>query len=88
VRINRIQTSHGDVLLVKHPLMQDVPEFNERAFILDMDKIKQRPFVGASTKLRMNIQAPDVDGKKHEYLTQIGLQVENQLTHAVHFNVA
>lgn len=88
VRINRIQTSHGDVMLVKHPLMQDLPEYNERAFILDMDKIKQRPFVGASTKLKMNIQAPDVDGEKHEYLTQMGLQVENELTHAIHFNVA
>jgi hypothetical protein len=88
VRINRIQTSHGDVMLVKHPLMQDVPEYNERAFILDMDKIKQRPFVNASTKLKQNIQAPDVDGRKDEYITQTGLQVENQLTHAVHFNVA
>ena len=88
VRINRIQTSHGDIMLVKHPLMQDVPEYNERAFILDMDKLKQRPFVNADTKLRMNIQAPDVDGKKHEYLTQMGLQVENQLCHALHFNIA
>lgn len=88
VRVNRIQTSHGDLMLVKHPLMQDLPEYNERCYYMDMEKIKQRPFVNAATKLKMNIQAPDVDGEKHEYLTQIGLQVENQLCHAVHFNVA
>ena len=88
VRINRIQTSHGDVMLVKHPLMQDLTEYNERCYVLDMDKIKQRPFVNAATKLKLNIQAPDVDGKKSEYITQMGLQVENQLCHAVLYDVA
>jgi hypothetical protein len=88
VSISKIQTSHGDLMLVKHPLLQETAAYNERMFILDMDKISERPFVGANTKLKTNIQTPSVDGEVHEYLTQIGLQVENETCHAVLYNAA
>lgn len=88
VRLTKVTSSHGDLLLVKHPILQSTPGYNERVFILDMDAIAERPFKGADTKLRMNIQAPDVDGEKHEYLTQIGLEVRNELKHMVLYNCA
>lgn len=88
VRVNRVQTSHGDLMLVKHPLLAETAAYNERCFYLDMDKVKLRPFVNADTQLRKNIQTNDLDGEKHEYLTQIGLQVENELCHGIHYGAA
>lgn len=87
VKVNKIQSSHGDLLVVKHPLLSETNFFNERMFTLDMDKLKERPFVGARTQLKMNIQTPSQDGEEHEYLTQMGLQVENQEASGVLFNV-
>ncbi len=88
VRLTKVTSSHGDLMLVKHPLLQAVAAYNERVYMLDMDAIAERPFKGADTKLRMNIQAPDVDGEKHEYLTQIGLEVRNERKHLCMYNCA
>lgn len=88
VRINKVTTSHGDLLLVKHPLLQEMAPYNAWAFMLDMDKIRERPFVGANTKLKQNIQAPSADGEQHEYITQIGLQFENEVAHGLFTGVA
>lgn len=88
VSLTKVTSSHGTLLLVKHPLLQAIAAYNERCYMLDMDAIAERPFQGADTKLRMNIQSPDVDGKKHEYLTQIGLEVRNERKHAVMYNCA
>jgi len=87
VHVSKVQTSHGEFMLVKHPLLSETAFFNERAFALDMDKLKDRPFTGAKTQLRTNIQAPDQDGEKHEYLTQSGLQLVNQEASGVLYNV-
>lgn len=88
VKINKITTSHGDLMLVKHPLLQEIAPYNAWCFMLDMDKIMERPFTGAATKLKQNIQAPSADGEQHEYITQIGLQVNNEIAHGLYTNAA
>lgn len=86
IRVSKVQSSHGDLMLVKHPLLQETAAYNERMFVLDMDKISERPFVNANTKLKQNIQAPSADGEQHEYITQTGLELQNEVAHAVYYN--
>lgn len=85
--IFRILTPHGKLMLINHPLLSETASYNERMYALDMDNIRDRPFVNANTKLLLNRQAPDVDGEKHEYLTQIGLEVALEKTHGVLYNI-
>jgi len=53
------------------------------AVVVDIENIKQRPFVNADTKLQKDIQAPGQDKKVSQYLTEVGLQVELEETHAL-----
>ncbi len=87
VRINKVQTSHGEFALVKHVLLSETSFFNERAFALDMDMMQDRIFTNANTKLRMGIQNNSVDGEEHEYLTHKGLQFQNEEASGVITNV-
>lgn len=87
VHTTKITTSHGDLMVVKHPLLSETGFYNERAYALDMEALEDRPFTNAKTKMRMNIQAPSADGETHEYLTQSGLQVIQQQRSGVLYNV-
>lgn len=87
VSTTKIVTPHGDLMVVKHPLLSETSFFNERAYALDMDNLTDRPFIGARTKVRMNIQTPSQDGEEHEYLTQSGLQLILQQASGVFYNV-
>lgn len=55
--------------------------------LLDMNEIKRRVLAAngerRDTHIRTNIQAPDVDGRKDEYLTEDGLEFGCERYHAV-----
>jgi hypothetical protein len=48
-----------------------------------MDYIAYRPLAGRDTTLKTNIQNNDVDGWMDEYLTEAGLEVRLEKTHAI-----
>lgn len=72
VKISKWMTAFGEVNIVHNPLF--VEDYAGFGFLLDMECFKYRYMDGRDTKLRTNIQAPDVDGVVDEYLTEAGLQ--------------
>jgi len=63
---------HGTVNVVHNPLMID--EFSGWAFLLDLDSFRYAKMRNRDTKLKMNIQAPDIDGQVDEFFTECGLE--------------
>jgi hypothetical protein len=55
-------------------------------FLVDLDQVKLRPL--RDTQLKENVQAPDYDGFKDEYISEIGLQVTHERKHALLTGVA
>lgn len=79
LKVKKIQTTHGDVMLVDHPLFEG--ELRDRAFLVDMNHVRYAYHQGRDTQVRRNIQDPGVDGKTHEILTDCGLEVTLPLAH-------
>ena len=72
MKISQWVTSFGTINIVHNPLF--VEDFAGYAFLLDMESFKYRFMNGRDTKLKMNVQANDVDGQVDEFLTECGLQ--------------
>ena len=67
--------------LVKHRLLENI--YDGYALGLDLKNLWYRPLQGRDTVLKTNIQANDEDGEKDEYITEAGLQLNLEKTHAV-----
>ena len=92
VKYNRLVTPHGDFLLVKHPMFQG-PVWSRAALVLDLGsangerRVQFRPLQnGGDTRLQLNIQLPDEDIVRDQYVTEAGVQVMQERTHALLFN--
>jgi hypothetical protein len=81
LRISSIRTAHGDLVIASHPFLRG--PYEDYAVILDPKNIALCPLNSRDTKLRTNIQTPDLDGVMDEYLTEIGLKVMHENTHAI-----
>lgn len=86
VRVFTYISPHGILRLVSHPLLEG-SKYGGYIAILDMDQLAWR-FLrneegSRDTFLRPNIQAPDADTRKDEYLTEAGLQFGQAKTHAL-----
>jgi hypothetical protein len=79
LKVQKIQTTHGDVMLVDHPLFEG--DNRDKAFLIDMNHIRYVYHQGRDTQLRRDIGTPSVDGKTHEILTDCGLEVTLPLAH-------
>jgi hypothetical protein len=75
-------TSHGTYMLVPHDLFVTA-DYDEIAFVVDMDNWGMRNLQGRDTKLKTNIQAPDVDGREDEYLSEVGWERKLEKTHGI-----
>lgn len=73
-------SGQGVVDLVMHRDWNDSAVYGGYVFLVDMDAIKYRPL--RDTKLKENVQAPDFDGRKHEYITECSIQVTHERRHA------
>lgn len=74
-------SGQGIVDIVMHRDWNDSATYGGYIFLVDMDAVKYRPL--RDTKLRENVQAPDYDGRKHEYITECSLQVVHERRHAL-----
>ena len=79
-------SGQGTVDLIAHVDWQDSATYGAYIFLVDLDAVQKRPL--RDTKLRENVQAPDYDGFKDEYLTETSLQVTHERRHALLTGVA
>lgn len=70
----------GSLYLKLHPLFNQHPVWRQNALILDTDNLISRPF--DDTMFVKNRQSPGEDAVKDEYLTENGLEVHLEETHA------
>ncbi len=82
LRITRYESPHGTVNLIKHPLLTGTT-YGNYAVMLDMECLTYRYLSNRDTKLLTNRQAPGEDSRVDEYLTECGLQFEQESRHAV-----
>ncbi len=81
IKAKRFQTTHGDIVLVPHPLL--IGEHAGYAFLADMNHLRYVHHQGRNTKLVRNREENDLDGKKMAYFTDCGYMVEEEFAHAV-----
>jgi len=72
----------GTLYIKTHPLMNVHPKYTNSAFILNPAALVYRPLAGRDTKAQDNIQAPDSDTQKGQWLTEAGLEVNHERTMA------
>lgn len=72
MKITEWVSGFGTVNIIHNPLF--VGTFAGYGFLLDLECYKYRYMSNRDTKLKTNIQAPDVDGEIDEYITEAGLQ--------------
>ena len=79
-------SSHGELLITKEPLFEGAI-YGGYAAAIDLSYIKYKYLDGRDTKLETNIQAPDVDGRRDQYITEAGLMVRLPKVHGLHTGV-
>ena len=80
MRVQKLATSYGDLMVTYDPLLGDLGHA-DYGVIIDPNYINYVYLDGRDTKLYTNIQEPDRDGIKDEYLTECGLEVRLPKTH-------
>ena len=81
VKMDQYISGQGTVNLVLHRDWADSSVYGGYGFLVDLAAVKMRPL--RATKLRENVHAPDYDGFKDEYLTEVSLQVIHERRHAL-----
>ena len=74
-------TPHGTLKFIKHPLL--VSGYDGTGIVLDPEELSYRSLKGRDTSLKTNIQLPDEDGKKEEYITEAGLELRQVKKHGL-----
>lgn len=81
IKMSQYVSGQGTVQLVRKRDWNDSVTYGGYVFLLDMTALKMRPLRG--TRLKTNVQAPDYDGFKDEYITEVSLQVIHERRHAL-----
>jgi len=82
ITILKYVSAHGTLNLIKHNLFTGTP-YGNYAVALDMEAATYRYLKNRDSKLLTNRQANDADEKIEEYLTETGLQLEQEKRHAI-----
>lgn len=89
--VKQFTTSHGTLMITKHRLLETGPTsgqgYGGHMLAVEPNALTYRFMRNRDTKLRMDIQANDLDGWKDEYLTEVGWQVANPQLHGVGSNI-
>jgi hypothetical protein len=78
----------GTVYFRTHPLMNTHGRYTYSAFFVDGSSLVYRPMRNRDTKPQDNIQLPDADTMKGQWLTEAGLEIHHQQTMAYHGNLS
>lgn len=86
VDVQRLVSPFGTMDVVTHNMLEG-EVYGGTAVLLDMQQIKRRHLANSKenrdTHIRTNIQPPDMDGRKDEYLTEDGLEFGLERCHAI-----
>lgn len=82
LRIVTYDSPHGTLHMIKHPLLTGTT-YGNYAVGLDMECLTYRYLSNRDTKLLTNRQANGEDSQVDEYLTECGLQMEQESRHAI-----
>ena len=72
---------HGSVMLLRAPLLDEYHP--DRAYLVDLNHLRYASLRDRDTRLLQNRQGPGIDGESHEYLSDVGIQVEFEQSHGV-----
>ena len=81
VNVHQYISGQGTVNLVPHRDWADSSIYGGYLFLVDMDAVKLRP--GRATRLDKDVQAPDYDGFKDRWLSEISIAVQHERKHAL-----
>jgi hypothetical protein len=91
IAITRYISPHGEVRIIPHDMLEGTAGlqtgYSGWNFLIDMDNVMYRPQQGLDTRMKMNIQAPDEELIKGEYRTHVGLQLIQEKTHGILYDV-
>lgn len=87
ISIMEYLTPFGTVNIVNMNLFTEVTLYSGYAYLIDIEGLAYRYIENSDTKLKTNIQANDADGQEDEYLTECGLQFNNEKKSALLYNV-
>jgi len=76
------ESPHGTLHMVKHPLLTGTT-YGNYAVGLDLECLTYRYLSNRDTKLLTNRQGNDEDSQVDEYLSEVGLQMEQESRHAI-----
>jgi hypothetical protein len=76
VSMQQYTSGQGTINLVHHRDWQDSSVYGGYGFLVDMSAVKKRPL--RDTRLKENVQAPDYDGFKDEYITETSFMVQHE----------
>lgn len=86
LQVVKYQSPHGTLNLVRHWLLEGVT-YGGYLVVVDMSNVQYRYLANEKgsrdTHVRENIQPPDADTQKNEYLTECGLQFGLAATHGM-----
>jgi len=82
VNLTRYQTFAGDLMIHLHPQFRQIPGMKKAMIIVDFPYLTYRYLEGRDTSLLENRQGNNQDGVIHEYLTECGLELLQDKTHA------
>lgn len=74
MNLQRWVIPQGTFYVRTHPLMNINTRFTNSAFIIDPAGMRYRPLKGRDTKFKDNIQNPDADEMKGQWLTEAGVE--------------
>jgi hypothetical protein len=76
-------SSHGTISFLHSRLLDDSSVYQKHMFLFDPSFIRKRFLKGRDTQLNMNVQENDRDGRVHEILSDVGLEVRLPNAHFV-----
>lgn len=82
ILITRYISAHGTLNIIKHELLTGTT-YGNYCVVLDMEALTYRYLTGRDTKLMTDRQDNGDDEKIEEYLSEVGLQFEQEARHAI-----
>ena len=74
MELQRWVLPQGTIYIRSHPLMNVHPVFRNGAFVINPPGVRYRPLTNRDTKFRDNIQNPDEDRRKGEWIGECGAE--------------
>jgi hypothetical protein len=85
-RLYEYGTPNGTLFLYRHPLMCMDPAFMSYGVVIDLPRIRYRYIT--QTTLEQNVQQNGMDARQDQFITECGLEVHHEYSHAVLKNMS